>query len=203
VSVELKRANEELETVGRQVKAAWLRELKGQMTGVEAVVVAKVDRVRARDLNHLRQTLIGLESTFLMLKNSLARRTFRELGWGDLEKVLEGSCGISPVRGDLTKVCKLLGFFSKGHDGFALRGGLLKGQFLHPKDLSALAELPARELLLAQLAGLLISPVRNLAAVLQAPVRSLGYALSAMQRKKEKDRRPRNNEAESGDGREM
>lgn len=170
--------------LGHQVRVGLVRDLKSALGGVDTLIVARVDRVATRDLNQLRQALNLEQASFLMVKNSLCRLVFRDLGWSDVAATLEGTCGISPVKGDVNKVSRLLAGFSKDHEGFVLRGGLLKGQFLDTKEWLLLGRLPSRQVLLSQFAGMLQSPVRNLAVVLQGPVRSLLLTLKALEQKK-------------------
>ena len=172
--------------LGQKIRAAVVRDMEKKLSGVEMVVVARMDRVPAQHVNQLRQALNGHEASFFVVKNSLCRKVLHDLGWSGLEKNLEGTCGISPVRGDVGVVCKLLATFSRDHEGFVLKGGIFKGQILEQKDLSDLARLPSREVLLSQLAGIVQSPIRKLAFILQGPVRSLVMTLAALKQKKEK-----------------
>ena len=169
--------------LGRQVQTSWIRDLNHTLSEVEGVVVAKLDQVPTRDLNQLRHSLGG---SFYVVKNSLCRIAFREKGWADLEKVLEGTCAISPIRGDVVALAKLLVQFQKDHQGFVLQGGVLTGQTLGAKELKTLAALPSRQVLLSQLAGVVQSPLRSLAFLLSAPIRGLAIALAAVAQKKEK-----------------
>jgi len=169
--------------LGRKVRTSWLRDLNHTLSEVDGVVVAKLDQVPTRDLNHLRHSLDG---SFTVVKNSLCRLAFREKGWADLEKVLEGTCAISPIRGDVAALAKLLVQFQKEHQGFVLQGGILTGQMLGAEELKTLAALPSRQALLSQLAGVVQSPLRSLAFVLNAPIRGLAIALAAVAQKKEK-----------------
>ena len=173
--------------LGRQVRESWMRDLNQTLSTAEGVVVAKLDRVPTRDLNKLRHSLDG---SFYVVKNSLCRIAFREKGWTDLEKTLDGTCGISPVRGDIAALAKLLVQFQKEHDGFMLQGGVLTGQTLGSKELKTLAALPSKPVLLSQLAGLLQSPMRNLAFLMNAPIRQLALTLAALAQKKEKQVKP-------------
>ncbi len=109
---------------------------------------------------------------------------FKDLGWEGLEKKVEGTSAISTVRGEVTTVCKLLATFSKDHEGFILQGGLVAGQIVSKEDVNALAKLPARHVLLSQLAGVIQSPLRSLAYLMQAPLRSLVLVLNAVQQRK-------------------
>ncbi len=104
--------------LGRQVRAGIIQHVKGTLAKVDGVVVFRVEKVATRDLNNLRNSLGNHQASLVMVKNSLCRLAFRELGWTGLEQTLEGTCGISPVRGDLSAVCRLLSNFSKDHEGF-------------------------------------------------------------------------------------
>ena len=174
-------ADKKPQRLGQKVRASWVRDLNGFLSKVETVVVAKVERVPTRDLNRLRRSLNG---SFYVVKNSLCRVAFREKGWADLEKSLEGTCAVSPIEGDVVAAAKLLVQFAKEHEGFVLQGGLLTGQAMGAKELKSLAALPSRQALLAQLAGVMQSPLRGLAFVMNAPIRGLAIALAAVAKKK-------------------
>jgi len=169
--------------LGRQVRTGWVRELSHLLQQVETVVIAKIDRVPTRDLNQLRQVLGG---SFYIVRNSLCRLAFRQRGWSELEKLLQGTCGIGAIHGDAAAACKLFAQFAKDHEGFLLQGGILAGQGMGPQDLQALAKLPSREVLLSQLAGTVQSPLRRLSFALQGPIRSLAMILAAVGQKREK-----------------
>ncbi len=167
--------------LGQKVRVAWVRDLNNSLSKVESVVVAKVEKVSTRDLNRLRQSLNG---SFHIVKNSLCRIAFREKGWADLEKSLEGTCAVSPIAGDVAVAAKLLVQFAKEHEGFVLQGGVLTGQPMDAKELKSLAALPSRQALLSQLAGVMQAPLRGLAFVMNAPIRGLAIALAAVAKKK-------------------
>ena len=82
-------------------------------------------------------------------------------------------------------MAKLLADFSKGHKTLVFKLGLLSGKVLTVEDTKALAELPSREILLAQFLGLLQATPRQLVTVLNAKVASVVYALKAYADKKE------------------
>ncbi|MBI3318463.1 MAG: 50S ribosomal protein L10 [Candidatus Omnitrophica bacterium] len=172
--------------VGQQVRSAVVRELQRDLSGAEGVVVAKMEKVPTRDLNQLRDSLKELRAGFLVVKNSLGQRTFRNMGWSDLEKLFKGTCGVAPIRGDeVGSVCKKLADFSKGHDGFVLQGGMMSGKVLTAGDLTALAKLPSRPVLLSQLLGSMQAPVVGLVSALQGLERKLLVIFHAIAQKKE------------------
>ena len=171
--------------LGRQVRIGVVRDLKKVLEHADGIILAKVEKVQTREVNQLRQALQGRQGNLLVVKNRLGRLALRDLGWGDMERSFEGTCGISPLRGDPTLICKLLNNFSKDHEGFILRGGIFKGQMLQPQDLFTLARLPSREVLLSRLAGMALSPIRTMAFLLTGPVQALALGLEGVKRKKE------------------
>lgn len=173
--------------LGRQVRTRWVQDLGKDLSAVDSLVVAQVEKVPTRELNQLRQQLAAQEGSFNVVKNALCRLVFRERGWTDLEGMLQGTCGITPIRGDAVAAAKLLVQFAKDHDGFVLKGGVMGGALLSAQDLSALAKLPTRPVLLSQLAGILQMPLRNLAMLLNGPIRQFALTLAALAQKKEKE----------------
>ncbi|MBI3312325.1 MAG: 50S ribosomal protein L10 [Candidatus Omnitrophica bacterium] len=166
--------------LGREVRTAWVRELDQALTEVESVVVAKIGKVSTRELNNLRHLLEPVDGSFHVVKNSLCRIAFRSRGWDELDSMLEGTCAITPIRGDAAAACKILVQFSKTNEGFVVRGGRIGSEVLQSKDIGVLANLPSRQVLLAQVAAVAQSPMRNLAVVLQAPIRALALVLNAV-----------------------
>ncbi|MEA2012220.1 MAG: 50S ribosomal protein L10 [Verrucomicrobiota bacterium] len=88
--------------------------------------------------------------------------------------------------GDSCTIAKLLKDFSKKQKKVGFKGGLLQEDFLSDKELLNLADLPSKEVLQAQLLGVLEAPKRNLAVVLNNKVLSIVYALQAYKNKIEK-----------------
>ena len=173
-------------TLGRKVREALIRDLKKNLSNVEGIVVTKMERVPTKDLNELRQALRNIEASFLVVKNSFARLVFKNLGWQEMDKLLKGSCGISPIRGDAAGTCKLLVKFAKDHEGFVLQGGLLEGQFLQIQDIASLARLPSREVLLARVAGGIQAPLAGLVGALEGIQRKLVGVIHAIFEKQNK-----------------
>ena len=79
---------------------------------------------------------------------------------------------------------KVLADFAKAHKKLELKGGILEGQVIDDKMVKSLAQLPSREALLAQVAGVLQAPMRGLVTVLSGPLRNLAYATEAVRKQK-------------------
>ncbi|MCL1837507.1 MAG: hypothetical protein FWG46_08170, partial [Treponema sp.] len=66
-----------------------------------------------------------------------------------------------------------------------LKGGVIDNKAFNAESARALADLPSREVLLAQLAGTMLAPITGLVTVLQGPIRKMGYALESIRKSKE------------------
>ena len=77
-------------------------------------------------------------------------------------------------------MAKALRDYAKGHHALVLKGGLLGDKVVTAKDVEALADLPSRDVLLAQLAGAFQAPLVKLAGLLQALPRNFAYGLKAL-----------------------
>src|SRR5206468_5325369 len=91
-----------------------------------------------------------------------------------------GPTAIAFVDADAASVAKALRDFSRTNPALVVKGGLLGTTVLSARDTSALAELPSREVLLAQIAGAMAAPLQQFAGLLQALPRNLAYGIKAL-----------------------
>src|SRR5690606_6779396 len=87
---------------------------------------------------------------------------------------------IAFVEGDVAGVAKALRDYARGNPALVVKGGLLGGSVLGAAEVNALADLPSRDQLLAEIAGLFAAPMQQMASLLDAVPRSFAYALSAL-----------------------
>jgi large subunit ribosomal protein L10 len=102
----------------------------------------------------------------------------------ELIPLLRGSTAIAFVRGDAVLAAKGLDEVAKKYPALVVKGGVLGGKVLDAAQAKALASVAPREELLAQLAGLLISPIQKMGSLLYAPLGNLGNALYALQQQR-------------------
>ncbi|MGH3117200.1 MAG: 50S ribosomal protein L10 [Gaiellales bacterium] len=160
-------------------KVAAVQELSERLREAPAALLAEFRGLKVQEMKELRRTLAGAGAEFRVVKNTLARLAAREAKLDDLLPLLEGSTGIAFVRGDPIEAAKGLDEFAKKYPALVVKGGLLERRVLGADEASELAKVKPREVLLAELAGLLQSPLQRLMLVLSAPLRNLGYALAA------------------------
>src|SRR4029079_10624793 len=127
-----------------------------------------------------RASLRTTGTEYKVFKNTLARRA---VAGGDLESVaslFEGPVAIAFVRGDAAAAAKALREFGKDNPALVLKGGLLGTRVITPGDLDALADLPSREAMLAQVAGVFQAPLTKAAGLFQAFPRNFAYGVKAL-----------------------
>lgn len=141
-----------------------------------------------KQLGELRDRLRAAEGEYTVVKNTLARRAASDTGREALLPYLDGPTGLVWVGGDPAVAAKVLDAFASEHaDGLAIKGGLLEGADLATADVTRLAKLPSREVLLAQLAGTIASPLTGLAGGLNNLIGGLARSLGALQAQKESE----------------
>ena len=168
-------------------KIAAVKELKEQFEQSDAALLTEFTGLKVQEMKELRRSLEGSGTQFKVVKNTLSRIAAREASMEELIPLLEGSTAIAFIKGDPVEAAKGLDEIAKKYPALVVKGGILDGRVFGPDQAKALAKVKPREVLLAQLAGMLISPVQKLAGLLQAPVRDLGYVLAAYREKLEKD----------------
>jgi large subunit ribosomal protein L10 len=111
------------------------------------------------------------------VKNSLTERAADKAGAEALKAVLEGPTALTFVRGDAAAAAKALSDAQRVTDVLAFKGGLMDGQAVSPDDIRAIAKLPSREVLYAQLVGTVAAPLNGLARTLNALISGVAVQL--------------------------
>lgn len=166
----------------RAEKVAVVTEVREKLAGTQAALLADYRGLSVKDLSALRQSLVAAGATVSIYKNTLVRFAARDLGIEDLEPLLSGPTAITFVDGggDAAAAAKALRDFSRTNPLLIVKGGLLGDKVVDAAGAKALADLPSREVLLSQIAGLLQAPLQQMANLLEAIPRSFAYGLMAL-----------------------
>ena len=164
----------------RPDKVATVDEVKSRVEGTTTAVVTEYRGLTVAQISALRRQLRTLDADYKVFKNTLVRRAIAGTPVEPMSEFLIGPTAIAFVDGDVSAVAKALRDFAKESPKLIVKGGVLDGKSLSSKDLTALADLPSRDILLAQLAGLIASPLRTMAGLLKAVPQNLAYGLSAL-----------------------
>ena len=164
----------------RPEKLAVVEEVRERLDDASASVVTEYRGLTVADLAVLRHSLAAAGGEYKIFKNTLVKRAIHGSDHALLEELLTGPTAIAFVHGDVSAVAKALRDFSRANGRLVVKGGLLDGALLSPAQLGALADLPPREVLLAQVAAAIAAPLRQLAGLLEAMPRNLAYGLKAL-----------------------
>jgi len=168
----------------RPAKVAVVAEVREKLSSSGGAILTEYRGLNVSELADLRRSLRAAGGQYKIYKNTLVRFAVRELGLQELEEMLLGPTAIAFVDGDAASVAKSLRDFARGNPNLVIKGGVLGETILSAKDASALAELPSREQLLAQLAGAMAAPLQNMAGLLKALPQNFAYALRAVAEQK-------------------
>ena len=171
-------------TVPRPEKAAVVAEVRDRLEASDAALLTEYRGLNVPQMADLRRSLRAAGGTYTIYKNTMVRLAVADLGI-DVAHLLTGPTAIAFVGegddgGDAAAVAKALRDFSRANRALVLKGGVLGTKVLGPEDLVALADLPSRDVLLAQLAGGLQAPLVKLAGLLEALPRNFAYGLKAL-----------------------
>jgi large subunit ribosomal protein L10 len=164
----------------RPAKVAVVNEVRERLSSSDGAILTEYRGLNVTELADLRRSLRQAGGEYTIYKNTLVRFAVRELGLTQLEELLIGPTAIAFVDGDAAAVAKSLRDFARGNPNLVIKGGMLGETFLSAKDASALAELPSKEQLLAQLAGAMAAPLQQMAGLLKALPQNFAYALRAV-----------------------
>jgi large subunit ribosomal protein L10 len=169
----------------RQEKVAVVTEVREKLESSDAAFITEYRGLKVGALAQLRRSLRQSGAEYKVYKNTLARFAARDAGLEGLEELLVGPTGITFVTGDVAAAAKALRDAAKTNPLLVVKGGALSGKVMSTKDVEALADLPSREVLLAQFAGALQAPLVKAAGLLQALPRNFAYGLKALIDQKE------------------
>jgi len=153
----------------RADKATAVAELTEQFRGASATLLTEYRGLTVAQLKELRRSL-GRETTYAVAKNTLAKRAAVDAGITGLDELFTGPTALAFVSGDPVEAAKGLRDFAKAHPLLVIKGGVFEGRPVTADDVTKLADLESREVLLAKLAGAMKASMSKAAATFQAPL---------------------------------
>ena len=154
-------------SLNRSEKQAVVEEVTALAAKAQTLVMAEYRGITVADMTKLRNNARSSGVTLSVLKNTLARRA---VAGSQFEVVGEQMTGplIYGFSVDAVAAAKVVADFAKTNDKLVIRGGAFAGKALDVAGVKQLASIPSKEVLLAQLCGLLMSPMSRTAGVLAA-----------------------------------
>jgi large subunit ribosomal protein L10 len=154
-------------SLNRSEKQAVIDEVTGLAAKAQTLVMAEYRGITVADMTRLRSQARDKGVTLSVLKNTLARRAVAGSAFEVVSDQMTGPL-IYGFSIDAVAAAKVVSDFAKTNDKLVIRGGAFGGKTLDVNGVKQLANIPSKEVLLAQLCGLLMSPMSRTAVVLGA-----------------------------------
>jgi large subunit ribosomal protein L10 len=162
-------------------------ELKGKLADTKGAVLTNYRGISVAMDTKLRRKLREAGVEYRVIKNTMTRIAANEAGITGLDQYLEGPTAIAISYTDPVAPAKVISEFIKENklQTMEIKAGLVEGKVIDDKGVKALASLPPREVLIAQMLGSMQAPLTGLVNVLQGNIRNLAYVLEAVRKQKE------------------
>lgn len=168
------------ERVIPQRKIDEVAELQEKLSKSSIAMAASYDKVTVADMTKMRKELRAKGLEFRIVKNSLAERAANGSGRQALAGIIKGQTGLVITSGDVSEASKAFTAYLKSSKiGITLNGAVMEGKVLKPIEVEALGSLPPKNVLIAQMAGLILGPVTGLARAVNSGAYGLAMALQA------------------------
>src|SRR5947209_9402468 len=137
--------------MNRDQKAAVIDQIAGEISGADAIFAVDYRGLTVAQAADLRERLREADARFRVVKNSLSERAADQAGAESLKPLLVGPTALTLVRGDAALAAKALNDAARATNVLEFKGGVMNGATLSGDDVRAIARLPSREVLTAQL----------------------------------------------------
>ena len=165
-------------SLNRSEKEAVVAEVAGLAAQAQTLVMAEYRGITVADMIKFRANARSQGVSLSVLKNTLARRAVAGTSFESVADQMTGPL-IYGFSTDAVAAAKVVADFAKTNDKLVIRGGAFAGKVLDVNGVKQLASIPSKEVLLAQLCGLLMSPMSRTAVVLSALAAKKGEAVAA------------------------
>ena len=163
----------------RPEKASIVSDLAEKLKQSPFVLVTDYQHMKVADFTELRNRLAPAGAEMHVVKNNFLKRAMADSGFPDVGDQLVGQTAVVTGERDVAPIAKIFKAFATEFKIAVLKLGFVDRAVLSTADLETLAELPPREILRAQLLGLLLSPATRLVRLLNEPASALARLLKA------------------------
>ena len=160
-------------------KQAIVASLTEKLQGAAAGVIVDYKGITVAEDTELRAECRKNDVQYAVVKNTLLHFAFNNVGRNELDDQLNGTTSLA-IAADPVAPARVIADFAKKLNGkFEIKGGFMDGKVLSLEEINALAELPSKDVLLAQTLGMMLAPITSLAIVLKAIAEKDGEAAPA------------------------
>ena len=168
----------------RDQKAKAVEIMTTEIAKATNAFVIQFKGITVPQVTELRQKVREANSTYIVVKNTLALIALKDSAMIELREHFSGPTAIAYNTGDAVALAKALTKFAKDVPSVTFKGALLDGKVVPASQIDNIASLPSREELVSKLLYVLQSPMRGLAIVLNANIRNLAVVLDQISKSK-------------------
>lgn len=147
-------------------KEAEIKELAEQFKSDKLILLVDYRGINVEQVTKLRSDLRNSNASYKVIKNNIIKRALDANGESALDEALEGPVALVIGNEDYLEPSKVIYNFTKDHDFYKIKGGVIEGKVMTAEEIITLAKLPSRQELLAKLAGALLGNITKLAVAL-------------------------------------
>lgn len=165
-----------------------VEEISENLKNANGVFLTDFSGLSVEEITQLRREFRKADVSYLVVKNTLAKRSCEEIGLEGMVPYLTGPTGLALANGDPVAPVRVIVDFLKAHKNKEkpeIKGAVVEGQMLTAKEAEAMKDIPTRDVLVAQVVGSIAAPLSGLVGGLQGVISKLVYALDAVKEKKE------------------
>ncbi len=140
--------------------------IKEKFNKAKLVILADYRGINVEDITKIRANLRKEDCEYLVAKNSTLRFAVKDTDIEEISKYLEGPTAVAFSYDDYVSPAKILYDYAKNSEFYKIKAGIMDGKLISVEEIIKLAKLPSKEMLLTQLATVLLANIRNLAVVL-------------------------------------
>lgn len=170
-------------------KVQAVAEIADKFRNSSAAVITEYSGLSVSQLTTLRRAL-GSGTSYRIAKNTLVKRAAADAKIEGLEHLFVGPTAIAFVVGEPVDAAKALRDFAKDNKGLVIKGGYMDGRPLTVDEVTKIADLDSREVLLAKLAGAMKGNLTKAAGLFAAPATQVARLAAALQEKKAAESAP-------------
>ena len=151
-------------------KQAIVAELTEKLQNASSGVLVDYKGITVAEDTALRAECRNNELDYAVVKNTLLRFATKNVGLEEMDEALNGTTSLALSNGDPIAPMRVINKFAKQFNGskFVIKAGFMDGKVLPLDEIMALADLPAKDVLQAQVLGTMLAPITSLAIVLKA-----------------------------------
>ncbi|OHD65689.1 MAG: 50S ribosomal protein L10 [Spirochaetes bacterium RBG_13_51_14] len=164
----------------KQYKVDEVSYLVDKLKNRSNVILTNYSGIKVKDLSKLRKTLRSKNAEYRVVKNTLFKRALKEVGIQGLDEHLKGPVAVAFIKEEIGEVTKALKDFAKDVGKFSYSVGILDSVVYTENQIKRIADLPSKEVILAQTMGLINGPARGIAIGINQIMASCARGIKAV-----------------------